>query len=183
MPKLTYLIIHCTATPEGREVLPRDIWDWHTNPVELSDGRLKFNGEIYKSDNELPEEVRGKRGRGWRVPGYSDMILANGALHNLRPYDDDDVVDPWEITNGVAGINDISRHVVYVGGCDKKNTPRDTRTQAQRETLALYVKRHVSRYPSIKVAGHNQFANKACPSFDVPAWLRSIGCPEQNIHE
>lgn len=181
--KLTYLIVHCTATPEGQMVYPSDIRAWHTNPIEV-EGGFKYMGKIYKSDKDLPADVRGKRGRGWSQVGYSDMIFLNGAVHNLVPYDNDDEVDSWEITNGHAGINSIARHVVYVGGMDKANKkPKDTRTQAQRDTLALYVKRMIAQYPRIKVAGHNQFANKACPSFYVPSWLRSIGVPEINISE
>ena len=33
MGKLKYLVIHCTATPEGREVSGAEIRAWHTNPV------------------------------------------------------------------------------------------------------------------------------------------------------
>lgn len=29
---LQYLVIHCTATPEGREVSAADIRRWHTSP-------------------------------------------------------------------------------------------------------------------------------------------------------
>lgn len=140
-------------------VYPSDIRKWHLSPV--SEG-----------------------GRGWSQVGYSDMILLNGAVHNLVPYDQDDEVDPWEITNGAAGINAISRHLVYVGGMDKANkNPKDTRTQAQRDAMARYVKSLIQQYPKIKIAGHNQFASKACPSFDVPTWLRSIGVPELNIYD
>lgn len=182
MPKkLAYLIIHCTATPEGRMVYPSDIREWHLGPRE-EDGMLVYMGNLFASDADLPVEVRGKRGRGWRQVGYRDMIMPNGAVHNLVPYDNDEVVDGWEITNGVAGLNAVSAHVVYVGGMDKAGRkPKDTRTAAQRESLALYVKRMIAQYPDIKIAGHNHFANKACPSFDVPSWLRSIGTPEKNI--
>ena len=33
MAKLKYLVLHCTATPEGREVTADDIRRWHTAPV------------------------------------------------------------------------------------------------------------------------------------------------------
>lgn len=184
MPKkLTYLIIHCTDTPEGRMVYPSDIREWHTWPCPREEGGFWYQGLIYNTEADLPAEVRGKRGRGWKALGYSDMIFPNGAVHNLTPYDNDDEVDPWEITNGVAGINSAARHVVYVGGRSSSNKlPKDTRTLSQREALALYVKRFISQHTTIKVGGHNQFSNKACPSFDVPEWLRSIGTPEKYIY-
>lgn len=154
--RLKYLVIHATATPSGMKVTPDDIRFWHTAPIP--------------------------KGRGWKQVGYSDMILLDGTLVNLVPYNHDDFVDRWEITNGVAGINSQSRHVVYVGGTDKQLKPKDTRTPEQTETLAQYVRRTILKHPDILVAGHNQFAQKACPSFDVPEWLDSIGVLHKNIY-
>ena len=154
---LKYLVIHCTATPEGREVTAADIRRWHTSPAPA--------------------------GRGWKQVGYTDMVHLNGKVERLVTNNEDANVDSWEVTNGVAGINSVSRHIVYVGGLAKDaKTPKDTRTQAQQDTLKKYVLDFVRRFPNVEVAGHNQFANKACPSFDVPAWLRSIGVLEKNIY-
>lgn len=157
MGKLTFLCIHCTATPEGRAVYPDDIRKMHMSPPP--------------------------KGRGWKQVGYSDMIMLDGSLINLVKYNDDDNVDPWELTNGAIGINSVSRHIVYVGGVDKKIKAKDTRTKEQIETMKSYVRDFIKKHPKVKVCGHNQFANKACPSFDVPSWLRSIGIPEKNIYE
>ena len=33
MGALRYLVIHCTATPRGREVTGAEIRRWHTSPV------------------------------------------------------------------------------------------------------------------------------------------------------
>lgn len=156
--KLELLVLHCTATPEGRIVSPEDIKKWHLSPIP--------------------------QGRGWKQVGYSDMILLNGDLVNLVPYDENDDVERWEITNGVAGINGRARHVVYVGGMDVLNqNPKDTRTERQLTTMIGYIYRTVKMHPDIKVAGHNQFADKACPSFNVPQWLKLIGLEPANIYE
>lgn len=156
MAKLEYLIIHCTATPEGREVTADEIKEWHTA--------------------EPP------KGNGWSKVGYTDIIHLDGSITNLTTFDQDDDVEGWELTNGVRGINSISRHVVYSGGKSKDmKSDKDTRTYEQSEALATYVKYMVLRHPDIKVAGHNQFSEKACPSFDVPSWLESICIPEKNI--
>jgi hypothetical protein len=156
MSKLEYLVIHCTATPQGREVTAADIRRWHLSPKPA--------------------------GRGWKQVGYTDMILLSGQVCRLTDNNEDSKVDPWEITNGVAGINDASRHVVYVGGLNSNGVPADTRTGAQKDALKKYVLDFVKKFPEVKVAGHHQFAAKACPSFDVPKWCASIGVPTKNIY-
>lgn len=152
--QLELLIIHCTATPEGREVSRHDIKRWH-----------------------LKE-------RGWKRLGYSDLIQLDGNLVGLTKFDTDDEVDYHEMTWGATGINRISRHVVYAGGMNKEFTkPMDTRTPEQLITMETYVRYTILRHPKIKVAGHNQFSRKACPSFNVSNWLRFIGIKEANIYD
>ena len=66
------------------------------------------------------------------------------------------------------GYNANSIGICYVGGCtaDGKK-PKDTRTEAQRSALVELVAELRSQFPGATVHGHNEFANKACPSFDV----------------
>lgn len=146
---LKYLVLHCTATPGGREVTAEQIRHWHTDPVS-------------------------KGGRGWQQVGYTDMIHLDGRVERLVDNNEDHNVDPWEITNGAKGYNSVSRHVVYVGG-DTSPKGEDTRTEAQRRALADYVLRFHRKHPSVRIVGHNELAAKACPSFDVPAFLRELG--------
>lgn len=147
---MKYLVIHCTATPEGREVSSADIRRWHTSPPPA--------------------------GKGWRHVGYTDLIHLDGTIERLAPNNEDNRVDNWEITNGAAGYNSVSRHIVYVGGCDSAMRPKDTRTAAQCEALKRYVLEFHSRFPQIRIVGHHDLnPAKACPSFDVRAWLHKIG--------
>lgn len=155
MPRLEYLVIHCTATPEGREVTGDEIRRWHTAPV--SEG-----------------------GRGWKRVGYTDLFHLNGGVERLVDNNEDGNVDPWEITNGARGYNSVSRHVVYVGGCASDGkTPRDTRTAWQRRAMERYVRDFHRRFPGVRIVGHNELAPKACPSFDVRAWLEAIGIRQE----
>lgn len=162
--KIQFFIIHNSSTPEGREVTGAEIWSWHT--------------------------AKPPKGRGWRQVGYSDLIRLDGRIENLSPYNPDEWVDSFEVTNGVKGFNGGARHVVFAGGTHKdyyrkKNpvkTYKDTRTEAQNESLEALVKVVIARYPWIKVAGHNQFSSKDCPGFDVPTWLKSIGVKAVNIY-
>lgn len=151
MARLEYLVIHCTATPAGREVTSGDIRRWHTDPVS-------------------------RGGRGWKQVGYTDMIHLDGTVERLVRNNEDANVDPWEITNGAKGYNSISRHIVYVGGVSTDGkTPRDTRTPAQLKALETYVKDFHRHFPGVKIIGHNEISAKACPSFDVRAWLKQVG--------
>lgn len=158
MAMLTILVVHCTASPQGVELSSNQIRQMHLSPPPA--------------------------GRGWHQVGYSDMVHLDGVVENLVKYNEDNVVDPWEITNGVAGINAIARHVVYVGGVLKDGkTPFDTRTDAQKLSLKDYVFKFLKLHPNAQVAGHYKFANKACPSFNVEKWCSQIGVAEKNIYK
>lgn len=151
MAKLKYLVIHCTATPEGREVSSADIRKWHTSPVSQG-------------------------GRGWKQVGYTDLFHLQGGVERLVNNNEDAQVDPWEVTNGAKGYNSVSRHIVYAGGVAKDGkTPKDTRTGCQKKALEKYVKDFHRRFPDVRIVGHNELAAKACPSFDVHKWLKEIG--------
>ena len=150
MATLERLVIHCTATPEGRPVSAADIRRWHTAPKP--------------------------KGNGWKQVGYTDLIHLDGKVERLVANNEDMQVDPWEITNGAKGNNATSRHIVYVGGlATDGKTPKDTRTSEQKKALESYVKDFHRRFPSVKICGHRELAAKACPSFDVQAWLKEIG--------
>lgn len=151
MAELKRLVIHCTDTPEGRKVSSDDIRSWHTSPTSQG-------------------------GRGWKQVGYTDMFHLDGTVERLVKNNEDANVDPWEITNGAKGYNSTSRHIVYVGGrAATSETPKDTRTEEQKEAMKQYVLDFHRRHPDVAIVGHNALSNKACPSFDVPAWLREIG--------
>lgn len=159
MKPIRYLVLHCTATPEGRSVTAETVRNWHVKPPPA--------------------------GRGWSRVGYSDLILLDGTRHRFVKHDGDRWIDPEEITNGVSGINSESRHVAYVGGLSKDGkTAKDTLTEAQNATLSSIIAEVLGYAPEILIAGHNQFSNKACPSFFVPDYLRSrslVRVQEKNI--
>jgi N-acetylmuramoyl-L-alanine amidase len=78
----------------------------------------------------------------------------------------------------VGGKNTGNIGICYVGGMDKQmKRAKDTRTPAQRETMARVVREYRAKYPGIVVRGHRDWpgVKKACPSFDVQAWLQEIG--------
>jgi N-acetylmuramoyl-L-alanine amidase len=127
---ITEIIIHCTATPESRDVSVETIRGWHL-------------------------------AKNWRDIGYHYVVALDGTIRAGRP--------EAQIGSHVQGHNTGTLGIVYVGGvaADGK-TAKDTRTPAQRTALMELVKALIVKYPTVKkVTGHNQYAAKACPSFDV----------------
>ena len=144
MKELKYLIIHCTATKEGKDITGEDIRRFHTSPPP--------------------------QGRGWNQVGYSELIRLDGTVETLVNYNEDNWVQAGEITNGAKEYNSCSRHICYVGGVDKDMKPNNTMTTDQYEAIEAYIKRFLYLHPTAIVIGHNMVTNaKACPSFDVYA--------------
>jgi len=141
--RISKLIIHCTATPDGRPHTIEQITAWH----------LK---------------------RGFNTIGYHFVIMLDGDVEVGRNIE--------QIGAHTQGQNTGSIGLCYVGGLDNRLNPKDTRNELQLRSMEAFVKEFIALYPNGEVAGHYAFANKACPSFDVPAWLRSIGVAEKNIY-
>lgn len=129
MRKITKIIIHCAATPEGKDFTVQQIDQWH-------------------------------RQRGFRCIGYHFVIYRDGSIHKGRPIE--------QVGAHTSGHNANSIGICYIGGCSSDGkTPKDTRTWAQRVSLVKLVAELRSQFPTASVHGHNEFANKACPSFNV----------------
>ena len=134
MRKINKIIIHCAATPEGKDYTVEQIRQWHTTPKP--------------------------KGNGWRDIGYHFVIYRDGSVHAGRPIE--------QIGAHTSGYNANSIGICYIGGCAKDGkTPKDTRTEAQRSALVKLVAELRAEFPGATVHGHNEFANKACPSFNV----------------
>ena len=97
--------------------------------------------------------------RGFNKIGYHFVIYLDGSVHKGR--------DIAEIGAHCIGQNANSIGICYIGGLDANGKPKDTRTDAQKNALKKLVNDLLVKYPSATVHGHNEFANKACPCFDV----------------
>lgn len=128
MRAIDEIIVHCTATPKGRDVSVEDITRWH-------------------------------RERGFTTIGYHYVVLLDGTIERGRPEE--------QVGAHCKGHNSRSIGVAYVGGCDKAMRPKDTRTVRQRASLRHLLKELKAKYPTASIHGHNEFADKACPSFNV----------------
>lgn len=135
MRQIKEIILHCTATQEGREVHVADVDRWHKQ-------------------------------QGWECIGYHYLITIDGKIEKGRP--------EWKIGAHCKGHNNISIGVAYVGGVDYQGKPKDTRTDAQKRALVQLLRELKGRYPKATIHGHNEFAAKACPSFNVQKWLTEV---------
>jgi len=57
--------------------------------------------------------------------------------------------------------------VCYIGGCDADGKPKDTMNEEQEKAWRMIVLSLRTLYGDLTIHGHNEFANKACPSFIV----------------
>lgn len=130
MRKINKIIIHCTATPEGREHDVADIRRWH----------LK---------------------RGFNDIGYHYLIHIDGTVEEGRPLNKQGA--------HCSGQNRGSIGICYVGGMSKDmKKAKDTRTVKQKDSLILLMIQLMYKYnKDMTIHGHNEYANKACPSFNV----------------
>ena len=111
------------------------------------------------------------KGNGWRDVGYHAVVLLDGTVQRGRP---DAVVGAH-----VAGHNHDSLGIAYVGGMTRDGkSPKDTRTPAQVAALDREIEAWLDRYGRhVTVHGHNEYADKACPSFNVARDIALRGLP------
>tara|TARA_R100001463_G_scaffold33877_1_gene74749 strand:- start:161 stop:580 length:420 start_codon:yes stop_codon:yes gene_type:complete len=107
------------------------------------------------------ETIRGWHvvGNGWQDIGYHYVILLNGEIALGRNL----------FTQGAhtRGENEDSIGVAYVGGLDEKGKPKDTMSLYQDIAFMRLFESLSVTFGKLDLHGHNEFSNKACPSFDV----------------
>lgn len=129
------IIIHCSATIEGRDIKADTIRRWHMR------------------DNK------------WTDIGYHYIIDIDGTIEQGRPLE--------QIGAHCKGYNENSVAICYVGGLDTSRKPKDTRTPAQKKTLAHLIWRLTwlamkEGFGIPEVFGHKDLNKwKECPCFDA----------------
>ena len=151
--KLKFLVIHCSASRPIMNFTHKNVRQWH--------------------------EARWGKG----AIGYRTVIENDGKPIKMREANVNDIVEENEITWGAAGVNAEAHHICYMGGVDNDTLKAaDTRTNAQKKTMENIIRFYIEKMnPDILIAPHYAFANKNCPSFNLPKWLEEIGIPKENI--
>ena len=98
-------------------------------------------------------------GRGWSDIGYHWVIRLDGSIEGGRPLEKSGA--------HTKGHNKDSVGVCYIGGCDADGKPKDTMNPEQEKAWRMIVLSLRTLYGDLTIHGHNEFANKACPSFIV----------------
>lgn len=104
--------------------------------------------------------------RGFSDIGYHYVVYRDGSVHTGR--------DVNSSGAHCLGHNLHSIGVCYIGGLDEKLKPKDTRTQAQKDSLLKLLKQLKQLYPKAAIYPHFKFANKACPCFDAEKEYKNI---------
>lgn len=108
--------------------------------------------------------------RNWRDIGYHYIIDTDGTIAKGRH---DSVIGAH-----TKGRNRHSIGICLIGGHGSASTDRfeENFTQAQEGSLMGLLMQLRGKYgQDIKISGHNEYAAKACPGFNVPGYLWGKG--------
>ena len=137
--------------------------------LHCSDSNIKAHDDI-----EVIDEWHKARDFRYRLPsgkvihvGYHYFIKSDGTVQTGRPEE------------GV-GAHCYGENKHSIGICLHGRNKEDF-TDAQFKALATLVQGLVQRYPEATIHGHNEFANKTCPVYDVDDFIENYMATIENI--
>jgi N-acetyl-anhydromuramyl-L-alanine amidase AmpD len=115
---------------------------------------------------KVDEIRRWHRARGWSDIGYHYVIDRDGKISVGRPVE--------KTGAHVKGHNRGTIGVCLLGGHGSSADDEfsDNFTISQDKALWSFLADLKQKHSITKVSGHNQYAPKACPGFNVPIWIR-----------
>ena len=147
--RIDLILVHCTATPEGKDYTVDQIREWHTTPKP--------------------------KGQGWSDIGYHYIIYRDGSVHLGRDVDIAGAHCEGYNSNSI-GIVYIGGLENIPGVPLDKLPSKDTRTDAQKLALLDLLVKLRNLYPNAEISGHRNYdkKGKTCPSFDARNEYRDI---------
>lgn len=143
--KITEIIVHCTATPEGNDTTVEAIRKTHM------------------------------RDRGFSDIGYHYVIYLDGSIHEGRNVHQSGAHCVGHNSNsiGVCYVGGLeNKPNTPYNQLQPKDTRTDAQKKSLvklvKALMALY------KLPASRVYGHYQFANKACPSFKIEPFRKEL---------
>lgn len=150
MRAIREIIIHCSATrPEWMNSKPKS----------------DYKSKSFEARRKIVEIRKWHIARGFRDIGYHIIIDRSGAVVDGRPMD--------QVGAHVKGHNTGTIGVCLIGGhgSDADDKFEEHFTPAQEKALMATIGNLKAMYGNLKVSGHNEYSNKACPGFRVKEWL------------
>jgi len=145
MRHIDEIIIHCSDT--------RPNW------MQYEDTR----GKVHEIRRWHVEENK------WSDIGYHYLVDRNGTVAEGRSVE--------KVGAHVKGHNTNSIGICLLGGHGSTRTDKfeDNFTYEQDKALRRLISQLVVEHPDIrKFSGHNEYANKACPGFNVRQWMERV---------
>lgn len=144
---INYITVHCSATRPNQDLTADDIRRWHVE------------------------------GNGWSDIGYHFVIRRAGLVENGRPISRQGA--------HVSGHNAGNIGICLVGGLNMESQPENNFTPEQFAALRSLISDLLLDFPDADVKGHRDWSPdldgdgvveehewlKACPCFDVRAWM------------
>ena len=141
-------VIHCADTPNGYSRYGiSDIDAWHEAKPDVIRQRVR------------PLHQHGSQR--WAACAYHYVIHTDGGVHNARALE--------EIPSATSGVNSASLAICMIG--------TTAFTQAQWDALKHLTNVLDLALPGIEWRGHQDFANRICPGFDVQSWIANNRVP------
>ena len=160
MRPIKLIVIHCSASPNGRWTTTADIDAWHKKRGFLRQpaARLQFNPELTSI-------------------GYHHVIYTNGVIAAGRAHE--------EVGAHVTGHNADSLGIAMIG-TDRFSPAQWIALRELINALTQQQGNRPPRYPNARVVGHRDLSPdrngngvvepqewlKTCPGFDVATWRR-----------
>lgn len=104
--------------------------------------------------------------RGFNDIGYHYVIALDGTIEAGRPIE--------QAGAHAQGHNAHSIGICYVGGADAKMQPKDTRTEAQKDSLLCLLRFLRLMFKDATIIGHRDVSTKPCPCFDAKTEYANI---------
>lgn len=105
--------------------------------------------------------------RGFKDVGYHYLIDIEGNILTGRPVE--------QVGAHCTDHNAHSIGVAYAGGLGDDAKPANTLSEKQKVALVQLLRELKEHYPEASIHGHSEFANKACPCFDVQQFVEEEG--------
>ena len=149
MRKLTEIIVHCTATRP-------DFMAGQSTAAKVAEIK-----RWHVQDN------------GWSDIGYHYLIDRDGTVATGRPIERDGAHVQGH-NAGTIGISLFGGH-----GSAETDAFAENFTPDQERALAGLIDKLRAKYGNLALSGHNQYAAKACPGFNVPSWWAGRSQPAE----